>query len=431
MKKTLLFGLFLIAISLQSQTLSHVIILNEGHYDYVNSIQTVPVTIGSYNPVTHIYTPFDTIQNARFATNVLVDGNYIYAAADSFLIQYDKTTLQRVNMQIVRGIRKMAVWNNQLLLSRGEYLMTFNSYVQIYDKNSLAFIYELNTSSGPQFASENIVVKNDIAYIGINNGFDFGNETGLVGKINLLNQSYIGEIDLGPNGKNPENMMLLGNKIYTVNNRDYTTGSVSELDVINSTTNTVALGTSSGCGASTLGSGYVYYQVSMDTKLTRFSTTTLSNYDTININRNIYGMAFDAINSVIYSGTTDFTTSGWMFRSDAQGTLIDSFQVGVAPGNIAFDINSGLGINSLQNESINILQIISNPVSQTLQFINKSASEIPAIYIHDISGKLISVIKNVSPGKNEINISTIQGGIYFLSSSLNEAEKEIKFILIR
>src|SRR3954465_11424983 len=71
-----------------------VIILNEGHYDYVNSVQTVPVTLGVYNPATGIYNQVAVINNARFASNVITDGNSIYAAADSFLIRYDINTYQ-------------------------------------------------------------------------------------------------------------------------------------------------------------------------------------------------------------------------------------------------------------------------------------------------------------------------------------------------
>src|SRR6185436_3725776 len=150
-KITLLLAFFPLLLNAQSYV-NRVIILNEGHYDYVNMVQTVPVTVGAYNPVTHQYAAFDTILNARFASHVLVDGSSIYVAADSFLIRYDADTYQRLATATVTGIRKLAVWNNQLLVSRGEYMVTFNSYFRAYDKSTLAFSYELTTASGPQFA---------------------------------------------------------------------------------------------------------------------------------------------------------------------------------------------------------------------------------------------------------------------------------------
>ena len=57
------------SLSLQAQGnyVHRIIVVNEGHYDYVNNVQTVPVTVGAYNPSTHSYAAFDTIFNARFA----------------------------------------------------------------------------------------------------------------------------------------------------------------------------------------------------------------------------------------------------------------------------------------------------------------------------------------------------------------------------
>ena len=37
----------------------------------------------------------------------------------------------------------------------------------------------------------------------------------------MTSMSYINEIDLGPDGKNPDNLLIRGNKLYTVNNKDW------------------------------------------------------------------------------------------------------------------------------------------------------------------------------------------------------------------
>ena len=256
-------ALLLIAITLQAQFnyVHQLIVVSEGHYDYVNNVQTVPVTVGAYNPSTHSYVPFDTITNARFASHVIVDGSNIFVAADHYLIRYDADNFQRLASVTVPGIRKIAVWNNQILVSRGEYLQTFNSYFQVYDKNNLGLLYELPVSAGPQFASEGIVIKNDVAYVAINNGFDFGNEVGLIGRIDLINHAYINEINLGHEGKNPENIILDNDHIYTVNNTDYTTSSISNLALSTLTVTTTNLMTTTGCGASVYSDNYVLFQV--------------------------------------------------------------------------------------------------------------------------------------------------------------------------
>ena len=58
--------------TLFAQTYLHqVIVLSEGRYDYVNLVQDVPVTIGSYHPVNETYMVFDTITGSRFAQTSL------------------------------------------------------------------------------------------------------------------------------------------------------------------------------------------------------------------------------------------------------------------------------------------------------------------------------------------------------------------------
>ena len=393
----------------------NVIVLNEGHYDYNNLIQTVPVTIGSYDPTTHIYAAFDTIHNARFGSCVVVDSNFIYAAADTFLIKYDRFTHARLNAQTVHGIRKIAVWNNQLLITRGEYLVNYLAYFQVYDKNSLSFIYQFDSLTGPGYSTEGIVVNNDTAYLAVNNGFNYGNEVGFIGKVNLNGQSYIGNINLDSTGKNPFSIATDGNTIYTVNNRDYSTASVSSLGIASGNLTTVGLATSSGCGASSLVTNYIYYQVSGDTVMNRFNTTSLTNYDTLHINKNIYGMAHDPINSLIYAGETDYVTFGKIFIYNLTGTLQDSFTVSVAPGNIALDVRSSAGINSLNNGMK--VSVYPNPTTNNLhvEVIGIESNEIINCTITDVLGNVVKNINGTISSLNNISINDLAAGVYSIS----------------
>ncbi len=398
-----------------SDYVKNVIVLNEGHYDYTNMVQTVPVTIGAYDPSTHVYAAFDTIQQAQFATCVIVDTNFIFAAADSFLVKYDRFTHQRLDVKIIQGMRKLAVWNNQLLVSRGQYLVDYISYFQVYDKNSLAFQYELDSIVGPQYASEGIVVNNNIAYLAVNNGFHFGNEVGYIGKVDLNAHSFIGNVDLGTNGKNPENIVFDGAKIFTVNNRDYSTGSVSALDVAAGTMVTADLGTASGCGASVLATNYIYYQVSGDTKLTRFSTSTLMNVDTLMINKNIYGMVHDPINSLIYAGETDFLATGKVFIYNLVGVVQDSFNVSVSPGNLALDVRSASGISSVNNE-LNVA-VYPNPAKEMIHitFNGISNQEVVNCVMTDVLGNVVMNRNGSISSLQNISINDLATGVYSIS----------------
>ena len=179
----------------QQNYVHQVIILNEGQYDYFNQVQITPVSIGAYDPVSKNYSYFDAINEMRWSSDVVVDDNSIYVAGDTLLLVYDKNTYQLQNSLTIRGIRKIALWNNRILITRGN-AVKLNSYFQVYDKTTLNFIYELDTLSGPEFSAEGIVVFNDTAYIAVSNSFEWGNYKGLLGIIDLNNQAYTAEIDL-------------------------------------------------------------------------------------------------------------------------------------------------------------------------------------------------------------------------------------------
>lgn len=392
--------------------INKVIVLNEGHYDYTNQVQTVPVTIGAYDPVTHLYQQFDVIQDARFATCVITAGNSIYAAADSFIVRYDIDTYQILASTAMRGVRKLAVWNNQLLASRGEYLMTFNSYFSVLDKNTLLPLYNLPVASGPQFSTEGIVVSNDKAYIAINNGFEWGNEKGLIGAVDLNTQTYLSEIDLGPTGKNPEYIALLNNQIITVNNRDFTAASISSVDISSSTVSTVDLGIASGCGGSVLVANEIYYQPSFTTHLGKFNTQTMSNNGTVSINKNIYGMAHDDINNLIYAGETDYLTWGKIFIYQPNGIAVDSFNVSVSPGNIAFDIRNAASV--AENNFENIFSVFPNPAENQLA-VSSWQFAISSIEVFDALGQtVLSLQPEANSQKQTFDVSSLSPGIYFL-----------------
>ncbi len=407
------------ALHAQNTYVHRVIVLNEGHYDYVNHIQTVPVTIGAFNPATHAYVVFDTIANARFASHVLVDGTSLYVAADNQLIRYNADTYQKEATATVQGIRKMAVWNNQLLVSRGEYLQTFNSYFQVYDKNSLNFLYALPVSAGPHYASEGIVVKNDIAYLAINNGFDFGNEVGFIGRIDLINQNYLNEINLGVGGKNPENIILDNNQIYTVNNTDYTTASISAIDIASQAVNTINLMTTTGCGASAYASSYILFQVIGDNRIGRFSTSSFSMHDTLMINRTIYGMAVDELNNLFYVGETDYSTYGKIYVYTTAGTAVDSFDVSVSPGNIALDIRSAVNIHET-TQVIPSLTYFPNPShEQTRVVIGENKNNGKDVFIlSDLAGRVLNKIC-VDQSSFVLDLHAFDAGLYILQSTMN------------
>ena len=354
--KKILFVICLIFQGVMAQNVvNQVLILNEGRYDYTTGEIITPVTIGSYNPVTSIYSVVDTIEGARFASDIIVNGDYFYVAADTQLLKYDLNTYDLLASQSVTGVRNILIVNDNLFVSRGEYGISFNSYFQIYSKSDLTFISELDTSEGPKWTTQNMVHTDNKLYVAINNGFEWGNEKSLIGVLDLTTLSYLEEIDLGSDATNPDNMLITDDYIYTVNNKNWSGASFSKLDLSTHSSTTINVSdVSTGCGTSCLRGDKINFQISMDSVLLEWDPATLlSSGNPVGINQNFYELAYDEVNNYLYASKTDYSTYGKVYVYDSDNNLVSEFDCGVSPGTIVFDVRN---TSSIEDYSINQIQ---------------------------------------------------------------------------
>tara|TARA_B100001093_G_scaffold415171_1_gene405498 strand:+ start:4692 stop:5876 length:1185 start_codon:yes stop_codon:yes gene_type:complete len=330
-----------------------VLILNEGLYGYDS-----PVTVGSFDPLTQNYTTVAEIDSSRFASDLIIDSTFFYVAADNKILKYDLDTYELITEVALDGVRKLAIYNNHLFVSRGDYdpitwgPMMFNSYLQIYDKSDLTLVSELDTLNGPKGSTESLIVNEDFVYVGINNGFASIKE-GLVGVINGNSFDYMSEFDLGDDGKNPDNMMLNNNNLYTVNNKDWAPGSGSSISQINLETGVVVTkniaAAPTGCGTSCLRAGKIVYQISQDVKLFQWDPELgEDNSSEIGSFENFYELAEDKINSKFYASSTDYATYGNIHIYDENYNLESTITTGISPGTIVFDVRQSLNLEELE-----------------------------------------------------------------------------------
>ncbi|MEN9523515.1 MAG: hypothetical protein RL065_1892, partial [Bacteroidota bacterium] len=391
MKKNLLTAIFALSVLFANAQnyLHQVVIVNEGYYNYSTATQVVPVSVGVYNPISKVYQSIDIINGSKFASDVIVDNGFIYVAADNKILKYDANTYALVKQVNLAGVRKLAIWNNQLLVSRGEYLATYTSYFQVYDKNNLNFIYELTTTNGPAYASDKIVVNNDTAYIAVNNGFDFGNYKGIVGVVNLNAQNYKREIVLADSATNPENLMMAGTDLITVNNNDFSKSSVSKMSTKSANGSSLTIISGSGCSTSAMttisNNDYVLYQAFGTTNLGKFDLNGFQNVSPVAINKEIYGIAVNPINNEIYTGVTNFTNTGKIYIHYANGFPKDSFNVSVSPGNIAFDLRTATSVENINSKFET--SIFPNPANNEIQIIGNYVKA--NVTIFDLLGKTV------------------------------------------
>ncbi len=349
MKKFLVILSCLLLQNLSAKDYIHqVFILNEGYFDYGLNQIIEPVTIGVYDPFNQTYTTIDTIEGARFASDLVISDDYFYVAADNKLFKYDKNSYDLLSTQNIDGIRNIAVWDDKIIVSRGDYdnitflPIFFNSYLQIYNTQDLSLYLEIDTISGPKWATQNLIVNNDKLYVAINNAYEWGNEKGIIGILDLNTFAYVNEIDLGYDGRNPDNMMKFGSHIYTINNKDWSGSSVSKVNILNHSSITINLASApTGCGSSVIRDAKINYQISGDTVLYEWDIFTLNNTgNSLPINNNFYDLSYDHVNDLLYASVTDYFSYGKINVYDRNNTLLLDFNCGISPGSIVFDIRN-------------------------------------------------------------------------------------------
>jgi hypothetical protein len=393
------FSTFLNAQNYVHQTL----ILNEGYFDYLTDSILVPVTIGSYNPTTNEYQTVATLNDMRFASDLIINGNYYYVAADTKIFKMDLNSHQEISSVSCPGVRNLEIYQNKLIATRGEYLADYNSYLHIYDASNLSLIVAIDTVQGPKYASQNIVIDGSSAYIAVNNGFEWGNEKGFVGKLDLNTLTYGNEVDLGPDGKNPDNLVKSGSFLYTVNNKDFSGSSVSKIALdgsLNSTVNIASAAT--GCGTSALRDDKLVYQISMESTLNEFNILSMSAVGPINGHTlSYYELAQEPVSGNLYASETDYFSFGKVHIFDANNNELSNFNVGISPGTIVFDVRSSAGIQTIENK----ISVYPNPAEDIL---NVSVNGIK--YVYDFTGKLL-----IESSATSLDISSLNQGIYLLN----------------
>jgi hypothetical protein len=399
--------LLISAFAFSQNYLNQVLVLNEGYFDYQTNQIIDPVTIGSYDPSTQIYSVVSTLNGMRFGSDLIIDGNFYYVAADSKIYKMDLNTHQELSSVVCPGVRNLGIYQNKLVATRGEYLTTYDSYLHIYDATTLSLIQAIDTISGPKWASQNIVVDGSIAYIAINNGYEWGNEKGLIGKLNLDNLSYGNEVDLGPDGKNPDNLMKSGDFLYTVNNKDWSNASVSKVALNGSSTVTVNLqSAATGCGTSALRDDKLVYQISMETTLNEFDINLMNLSGPITGHSiNYYELAQEPVSGQLYTSETDFFSFGKIHIFDDNNTELSNFNVGISPGTIVFDVRPSVGLIEQKNS----LSIYPNPTNENL-YLSGFSSEKTRIL--DLSGKEV-----ISTFEKTVNVSNLKNGAYLLENN--------------
>jgi hypothetical protein len=404
-------GLLAIALQAGAQSYVHqVVVLNEGYFDFFGTQeQVVPVSIGSYDPTTGTYQTVVTLTGPRFGSDVLVDGSDVFVAADDRVFRFAADGFANLGEAAVTGVRKLAVWNDQLLLTRGE-LGGLDHYFEARDRNTLELLYAIGSDEGLPFSAEDVVVLDNKAYLAVNNAFDWANVVGRVGIVDLQSGNYTSEVDLGPDGTNPEKIMVKDGELYVFNNKDFTGSSISKVEpgaeALSYTTN---VATNSGCAASVMADGRIYYMEYDQAELARFDVSSAQVLDTLAGSPAVYGLIDDPINAVLYATTTDFFSSGDLHVLDLEGHILSTIAVGVAPGNLALDIRNTTNVAEVESGTFSVYP---NPANERITLRGELPEGNVLVTVQDALGRTVLTMNTALGQQADLDISALNTGVY-------------------
>jgi hypothetical protein len=338
-------------------------VLDEGLLDWQTGEMVDPAGVGVYNVEAETFTSIMTFPEASFTSNIIIADGAAYVGADNKIYKIDLNTFA-VDAEVeVSGVRQLAYHDGLVYMTRGDVddvtwaSVEFESYLLWFDAETLSPVGELLASEGVGYASEGIEIVDGVVYVAINNGFSWGQEVGILGVYDIESGTYT-EHDLGEDGKNPAHIKVTESEVIMVNNTNWEATSLSRIELpslgaqVATVTTIYVDGVSAGCNAASLMGENLVFQVSGEMGMRMASVNDLSpSSDTWGPATDVfYRMAVNPINGDVYGAVTNFSDFAEVQILDVNGNFLSSFDAGVVPGGIAFDVREVVSVGYVINE---------------------------------------------------------------------------------
>lgn len=303
---------------------------------------------------------------------ILSTAGDLFVSAEDTVYRLDATEGSILASQPLQGARSLFEAGERLYVTRGDYdpetfgSVAFDAFLVALDAEDLSWQadWQVATGEGPAFASESMCLVGDVLHIGINNAFAYGEEVGLVGRLNLTTGDYE-EVDLGEDGLNPVHVLPVSGGVVTVNARQYDGTSLSRVEAAGASTTALVADVTAGCGAAATLGDEVVYQVygEGDFRKAEGATLDASGFWPGN-GLTAYSMAVQS-NGDILIGHTDFGTYGELDIRDAMGMQVASVATGIAPGVIcvASETSAVSDVPTVQAEEVARYDLLGRPLS--------------------------------------------------------------------
>ena len=334
------------AMALTAAAQDRAFVLCEGALDFQSGVVTESprlgvIDLGVEEPVFSVLRVFE---GHAFASDVIVasDGQSLYVAAEDTVYRLDAGTGAVIAEQPLQGARKLAQAGDRVFVSRGDHdpvtwsSVPFDHYLVALDADDLAWQagWAAASDEGPAFAAEGVCMAGGGLYVAVNNAFSYGEEVGLIGRVDLISGQYT-EQELGDFGLNPVHLFDAGDgAVVSVNARQYDGTSLSRWDGAGEAITLNVAEATAGCGAAAWHGDGVLYQIYGEGGFRKANGTTLVENGTWDGNgQSVYAMAMLPGDQVLL-GMTDFATTGSVELWDMEEGWNWMVPVGVAPGRL-------------------------------------------------------------------------------------------------
>ncbi|WP_181304601.1 YncE family protein [Rufibacter sp. XAAS-G3-1] len=318
-------------------------------------------------------TPKGAYEHGVFITN---EGTFTSPDAEiSFLSRDTKTLTPDVFQQVNNRPLGNAAQSTTFIGDRAYIAVNASEKIEVVNASTFASVGVINGLKIPRYMA---ALSNNKAYVTEYVGYDFFGYTG-TGRVSVLDLTTNTVTKTINVGLLPEGLLIYNGKLYVANSSENT------ISVINTATevveSTITVGespkhlvldannkiwvlrggysspgalvkidpannnalTSYDFAAGTSGAGFLTINGAKNTlyysyggKVYAMSTTATSAPGTALINRSPYGLGVDPETNILYLGIGGFTSNGWAVRYQPSGTVIDSFQVRIAPNGFTF-----------------------------------------------------------------------------------------------
>ena len=320
-----------------------------GHVQAQNQLWVLcetPPSLGVIDMFTFDHEELITFSDAGYATDMEIRGDEAIVVLENRVVKVDLLSGQILADTELIGAQEAALLEDgTVVVTRGGLddawqPLELTSHLVWLDGDDLGLEGELLPTEGPTLPSQEIMVVDGKVYIAVNNGWAWGQEAGRLGCWDVAEDTY-SEWDLGEGAENPVALHVLDGDLFTVNNGDWSSTSVTRTSLGDlSSTVTVALdGVSAGCNASAFVDTKLAVQISGENGLRLLDGPSMAWEEGEVLNADAPS-AYSLITHPMYgwtcAGVTDYVTFGEIQIRTEEGALVATVPVGVSPGSLAW-----------------------------------------------------------------------------------------------